>query len=79
MNVELVGLGLSIMVAFFTGAVWLINRMDRLHELTRRERHELAERTHLMIHDEISEVRDDMKAIEVRLTSQIRNNGHRTN
>ncbi len=76
MNVELVGLGLSIVVAFFAGAAWLVNRMDRLHELTRKERHALAERTHIMLHEEIDEVRDDMRAIEARLTVQIRN-GHR--
>jgi uncharacterized membrane protein len=77
MNVEIVGLGLSIVVAFFAGAAWLVNRMDRLHEQTQRDRHALAERTHMMLHEEIDEVRDDMKAIEVRLTAQIRNNGHR--
>ncbi len=77
MNVELVGLGLSIMVAFFAGAAWLVNRMDRLHEQTRRDRHALAERTHVMIHNEIEDVRDEMKATESRLTVQIRNGQHR--
>lgn len=66
------GVALSLVLAFFVGAAWLVNRMDRLHEQTRKDRHNLAEKMHMIVHNEVQELKGDMNAMETRLNERFK-------
>lgn len=60
---------LALLAVNLSGNVWLMARMDKVREENTTHRHALRTEVHVLVQNEIQDLREDMDRLERRITT----------